>query len=87
MTLSGSQKKRRLRYGCVHHGKPLDTRKINNMDSSIERKRHTTTLAKDCKWAVTCVLREDDSGLEQWIHSVSERLHSHLLAPNPLIYI
>lgn len=33
------------------------------------------------------MLREDDSGSEQWILSVSERLHSHPLAPNPLIYI
>lgn len=87
VTLSGSQNKGRMRFGCVHHGKPRDTRKIDNSDTSLKRKRQTTTLAKDCNWAVNCILKEDESGVGQWILSVSERLHSHPLAPNPLVYI
>ena len=30
--LSGSQQKGRMRFGCVHHGKPRDTRKIDASD-------------------------------------------------------
>ena len=33
--LSGSQKKGRMRFGCIHHGKPRDTRKIDNTDTAI----------------------------------------------------
>ena len=60
--LSGSQNKGRMQFGCVHHEKPRDTRKIDNPDTALERKGQTTTSAKDCKWAVTCVFREDDLG-------------------------
>ena len=93
VTLSGSQQKGRMRYGCVHHGKPRDTRKLDNPQTSkgiycvcsvnpdtynvIVRKRQTTTLAKGCDWAVTCILKDDDSGLQEWVLTVSEHTHSH----------
>lgn len=35
VTLSGSQTKGRMRFGCVHHGKPRDTRKLDDSDTSI----------------------------------------------------
>lgn len=31
--LSGSQNKGRMRFGCVHHGKARDTRKIDDSDT------------------------------------------------------
>ncbi|KAF8466130.1 hypothetical protein BDZ91DRAFT_782999 [Kalaharituber pfeilii] len=35
VTLSGSEKKGRIRYGCVHHGKPRDTRKLDAENSEV----------------------------------------------------
>jgi len=28
--LTGSEKKGKMRFGCVHHGRPRDTRKVDN---------------------------------------------------------
>ena len=33
MILSGSEKKGRMRFDCIHHGKARDTRKIDHHDS------------------------------------------------------
>ena len=35
--LSGSQNKGRMRFGCVHHGKPRDTRKMDDSETEIGR--------------------------------------------------
>ena len=48
------------------------------------RKRQTATLAKECNWAVTCILQKYNAGSEIWRLTVSD---SHPLVPNPLIYI
>ena len=46
VTLTGSEKKGRMRFGFVHHGKPWDTRKPDDQDSAASRKRETITQAK-----------------------------------------
>ncbi|KAF8442789.1 hypothetical protein BDZ91DRAFT_787249 [Kalaharituber pfeilii] len=87
VTLSGSQKKGRMRFGCIHHGKPRDTRKLDIDDSKVLRKRRTNTNAQQCPWAVTIVLRANvDSGTDIWTLRISNKGHNHPLAPNPLIY-
>lgn len=50
VTLSGSHQKGRMRFGCIHHGKPRDTRKLDKAEAenATERKRETTTQAKGC---------------------------------------
>ncbi|KAF8457102.1 hypothetical protein BDZ91DRAFT_786041 [Kalaharituber pfeilii] len=70
VTLSGSEKKGRIRYGCVHHGKPRDTRKLEAEDSEVQRRRQTNTQAKECLWAISINLRVDiDSGTDTWVRS------------------
>ena len=50
VTLSGSQNEGRMRFGCVHHGKPRDTRKIDNPDSSLKRKRQQQHYLRTVIW-------------------------------------
>jgi len=61
VTLTGSEKKGGMRFGCVHHGKPRDTRKLDNpVTEATARKRETTAQAKECKWAINCIQRVDE---------------------------
>ncbi|KAF8432503.1 hypothetical protein BGX38DRAFT_248137 [Terfezia claveryi] len=74
---SGSEKKGRIEYLCVHHGKPRNTRQLE------ERTRDTKSRAKDCKWLCFLSFKKINDGAgggkKGWVLTVKDLTHTHQL--------
>ena len=78
---SGSKKKGRIEYLCVHHGKSRNTGHLSLED----RQRKTKSQAKDCKWMCFNSFKKIKGSGEAhkgWVLTVKELKHEHNLEPN-----